>query len=552
MIVRKKISDIFTITLSFIALTFYYLVSILLVRSLVLSENAAVKWIMLFLITVIPSVIVIMVLIKSLIDLVERQVTGYLRIKILSITSIVFFLSIIVIGDIYFRLTKVDNSEKVAILGYREISEILGETLKLGGNSGIWNVSDLIDYINSISGVKYSEITDRSGRVLIRKYQEIKKNNQFYDKIFEESQIIIMDSTGVRIDTKPEGDVVVDLEYRAKDPLFTNIYYLSIGFQPVGYLKKTKENLNDPETVFSIFFYMITLTVLYLFAVISIYYITKDFNKSVYIFNNTIKNATIDNIIELKIFPELKNMQESIDSFNIFIKEIKQIRKNDAFKVRKQVWDEVAKRISHELKNPLTPIRLSSERLLLKYGKDDFEKVLKRSIQVILTQIDVIEQKITDFTDFSELPSLNMFSGSIIEPLHKSIDKFKTTNINADIIFPKKSSDDIILRDPYSLEFVFSNLLDICMKEMPIGDSISIELSDYYEDGKFLLLSIKNLNCELIYDKTTANYFDNRFSSYKYIVIAIRKIIDDHNGTFYISSDFSGILLSILMPQNHA
>ncbi len=552
MIVRKKISDIFTITLSFIALTFYYLVSILLVRSLVLSENAAVKWIMLFLITVIPSVIVIMVLIKSLIDLVERQVTGYLRIKILSITSIVFFLSIIVIGDIYFRLTKVDNSEKVAILGYREISEILGETLKLGGNSGIWNVSDLIDYINSISGVKYSEITDRSGRVLIRKYQEIKKNNQFYDKIFEESQIIIMDSTGVRIDTKPEGDVVVDLEYRAKDPLFTNIYYLSIGFQPVGYLKKTKENLNDPETVFSIFFYMITLTVLYLFAVISIYYITKDFNKSVYIFNNTIKNATIDNIIELKIFPELKNMQESIDSFNIFIKEIKQIRKNDAFKVRKQVWDEVAKRISHELKNPLTPIRLSSERLLLKYGKDDFEKVLKRSIQVILTQIDVIEQKITDFTDFSELPSLNMFSGSIIEPLHKSIDKFKTTNINADIIFSKKSSDDIILRDPYSLEFVFSNLLDICMKEMPIGDSISIELSDYYEDGKFLLLSIKNLNCELIYDKTTANYFDNRFSSYKYIVIAIRKIIDDHNGTFYISSDFSGILLSILMPQNHA
>ena len=90
------------------------------------------------------------------------------------------------------------------------------------------------------------------------------------------------------------------------------------------------------------------------------------------------------------------------------------------------------------------------------------------------------------------------------------------------------------------------------MKEMPTSDSVEIELSDYDDDGKFLLVSIKNSNCELSYDKSNSNYYDNRFSSYKYIIIAIRKIIDDHNGTFYISSDLSGILLSILLPQNHS
>ena len=49
-------------------------------------------------------------------------------------------------------------------------------------------------------------------------------------------------------------------------------------------------------------------------------------------------------------------------------------------------------KLSHDLKNPLTPIRLASERVLLKYGKNDFEEVVRQSIQTILSEVNIIEK----------------------------------------------------------------------------------------------------------------------------------------------------------------
>lgn len=73
-------------------------------------------------------------------------------------------------------------------------------------------------------------------------------------------------------------------------------------------------------------------------------------------------------------------------------------------------WQEVARRIAHEIKNPLTPIKLSTERLLKKWDEkaDDFEEILKRSTKTIVKEVDSLRNLVNEFSRFGKMPKINL------------------------------------------------------------------------------------------------------------------------------------------------
>jgi two-component system nitrogen regulation sensor histidine kinase NtrY len=77
---------------------------------------------------------------------------------------------------------------------------------------------------------------------------------------------------------------------------------------------------------------------------------------------------------------------------------------------RALAWQEVAKRIAHEIKNPLTPIRLSAERLLKKWNDkaDDFESVLIRSTKTIVHEVNSLRSLVDEFSRFGKMPKINL------------------------------------------------------------------------------------------------------------------------------------------------
>ncbi len=81
---------------------------------------------------------------------------------------------------------------------------------------------------------------------------------------------------------------------------------------------------------------------------------------------------------------------------------------------RALAWQEVAKRIAHEIKNPLTPIRLSAERVLKKWNDkaDDFEDVLIRSTRTIVNEVNSLRSLVNEFSRFGKMPKINL------EPTH--------------------------------------------------------------------------------------------------------------------------------------
>jgi len=95
-----------------------------------------------------------------------------------------------------------------------------------------------------------------------------------------------------------------------------------------------------------------------------------------------------------------------VTSFNRMVNELDRARRRIAQAEKVQAWQEIAQRLAHEVKNPLTPIRLAAERLRRRYeaGAEDFAEVLLRTTGTIVRETEALTTLLNEFRSFSRLP----------------------------------------------------------------------------------------------------------------------------------------------------
>lgn len=93
-------------------------------------------------------------------------------------------------------------------------------------------------------------------------------------------------------------------------------------------------------------------------------------------------------------------------SFNNMVTDLDRARRRMAQAEKVQAWQEIAQRLAHEIKNPLTPIRLAAERLRRRYEADapDFGDVLNRTVETIVREVDALSTLLNDFRSFARIP----------------------------------------------------------------------------------------------------------------------------------------------------
>lgn len=108
--------------------------------------------------------------------------------------------------------------------------------------------------------------------------------------------------------------------------------------------------------------------------------------------------------VEARSTPEIESL---IKAFNKMAQDLSASRDDLARAERRAAWREVAQRIAHEIKNPLTPIRLSTERLRdkLKKASPDLPQALDSGTQTILSEISALERMVSEFSKFARLPA---------------------------------------------------------------------------------------------------------------------------------------------------
>jgi two-component system nitrogen regulation sensor histidine kinase NtrY len=199
------------------------------------------------------------------------------------------------------------------------------------------------------------------------------------------------------------------------------------------------------------------------------------------------------------------------------------------------VWREVAKRIAHEIKNPLTPIQISSQRILrsLDQPPDKFRAIVEDSLHIITQEFDSIRNLAEEFANFARLPEIKFTQGDINEILEKMLATY--TSIYQNVRFKAKldgALPPLLKLDVEQIKRVFVNILDNALEI--IGKEGEIEIfSRYNGESKFVTIEIAD-NGPGISDedkqKVFLPYFSKKSSGTGLGLAIAHNIIEEHNG----------------------
>jgi two-component system nitrogen regulation sensor histidine kinase NtrY len=199
------------------------------------------------------------------------------------------------------------------------------------------------------------------------------------------------------------------------------------------------------------------------------------------------------------------------------------------------VWREVAKRIAHEIKNPLTPIQISSQRILrsLDQPPEKFRSIVEDSLHIISQEFDSIKNLAEEFANFARLPEIKFSQGDINEILEKMLAVY--TSIYQNVQFKVKLDVELpplVKLDVEQIKRVFVNVLDNALDI--IGKEGEIEISTRYNgESKFVIVEIAD-NGPGISDedkeKVFLPYFSKKSSGTGLGLAIAHNIIEEHNG----------------------
>ena len=146
---------------------------------------------------------------------------------------------------------------------------------------------------------------------------------------------------------------------------------------------------------------------------------------------------------------------------------------------RESAWREMAKQIAHEIKNPLTPMKLSVQFLQRSWDDKDknFEKKLEKSTQTLIEQINTLSSIASEFSNFAKMPKPNKEIVNIIEKIENTVVLFSNTdniNITSNVDnYPKL----IIIADNKQVSRALINLTKNAIQAIPVGKTGEIDIN---------------------------------------------------------------------------
>jgi two-component system nitrogen regulation sensor histidine kinase NtrY len=205
---------------------------------------------------------------------------------------------------------------------------------------------------------------------------------------------------------------------------------------------------------------------------------------------------------------------------------------------RAAAWTEVARRIAHEIKNPLTPIRLAAERMAKKFGSQISDPAFQDSIRMIVNQVDDMRILVNEFSQFARLPQIKTVPGQINEVLEKTAQIYVDTQSNIHFILNFDKNMPEFQFDPDQFKRVFVNLIDNAVAAVQGQESacISIE-TEYNKQHQILKISFAD-NGIGISPRDRIRVFEPYFSTKEkgtgLGLPIVKSIIEDHGGVIRV------------------
>lgn len=233
---------------------------------------------------------------------------------------------------------------------------------------------------------------------------------------------------------------------------------------------------------------------------------------------------------------------------------------------RMAAWQEVARRIAHEIKNPLTPIQLSAERIARLKSRlreealsAEESSIIDESTKVITTQVDNLRVLVNEFSQFARMPKSELNYGDLNHVILDAVNTYKGTN--PDILFQLDLDRTIpaILIDTFQMERVFINILDNAVasvkeKNTEIDSHIGeISVSSRFDTSSSIVVIDVMDNGIGISDTDKAKMFEPYFTIKKggtgLGLAIVKTVVSDHNGFIRVfDKESGGLVFRIEIP----
>jgi two-component system, NtrC family, nitrogen regulation sensor histidine kinase NtrY len=220
---------------------------------------------------------------------------------------------------------------------------------------------------------------------------------------------------------------------------------------------------------------------------------------------------------------------------------------------RMAAWREVARRIAHEIKNPLTPIQLSAQRLRRRYPEilEEDNSIFDQCTGTIIKQVDELKRLVSEFSQFARMPKINQAPADILKMLNETLVLYQQAH--GQILFTINAENDIPVFsfDVEQIKRCLINLLDNAVAVLPDGGTIDIILSlDEDEDNIFIQVCDSGPG---IIEENKLRLFEPYFSTKKtgtgLGLAIVSTIVSDHNGYIRIHDNSPhGSIFTIELP----
>ena len=320
------------------------------------------------------------------------------------------------------------------------------------------------------------------------------------------------------------------------------------------YLLDSQEALNFYYTVLNkqtgikisfVFIYLVIVSLLLFLSIsIAIRFSSRFFRS---INNLIIASSSIGRgNLNIKV-PEIKadkDMEILNKNFNLMIDQLKTQQEKLIINERHEAWENLARKLAHEIKNPLTPIQLTIDRLKNKYSNElkfDQKEDFTKSLKIIGKQIKQIENLVNEFSDFARMPKPILNDNNLVSLIKDNINLIKELNNDISINFKNNNESIILNSDSEQLSRAFFNMIknsieSIQEKKVNNNDfkgKIDIVLNNNVSDIDFIIID-NGLGFGMFDNniKDVLNpYFTTKEKGTGLGLAIVNKTINDHNGS---------------------
>lgn len=247
-------------------------------------------------------------------------------------------------------------------------------------------------------------------------------------------------------------------------------------------------------------------------------------------------------------------MKTLIDGFNAMVTNLKAHQQELADMSKKVAAAEMARKVAHEIKNPLTPIQLSAEHLLKVYqeDKDSFEGVLKESASYIISEVENLRKIAHEFLETSKEASLQKELIDLREVVQLTLDPYKKL-LAERIEFKEAFTDEDlhIMADRAKIRIVLRNILNNALESIRESGKVKVSVQS---QGENILVEITDSGTGIerdMLERIFEPYFSTKDAGTGLGLPIAKKIIEDHQGSIRATAcKEGGTKISIKLPKH--